>query len=63
METKTKAILKAKTQATALITPLDQQLEKAIFISDKYYNNSLIYCSGLFINIIVCFIACKFCKI
>jgi uncharacterized protein YggE len=34
------AILKAKTQATALITPLDQQLEKAIFISDKYYNHS-----------------------
>jgi len=37
---RSKAILKAKAQATALVTPLEQQLEKAIFISDKYYTNS-----------------------
>ena len=37
---RSKAILKAKAQATALVTPLEQQIGKAIFISDKYYNNS-----------------------
>ena len=40
MALRSKAILKAKTQATALITPLEQSLGKAIFISEKYYNNS-----------------------
>jgi len=37
---RSKAILKAKAQANALVTPLEQQLGKAIFISDKYYTNS-----------------------
>ena len=40
MTLRSKAILKAKAQARALVTPLDQQLVKAIFISEKYYNNS-----------------------
>ena len=40
MALRSKAILKAKTQATALVTPLEQTLGKAIFISEKYYNNS-----------------------
>ena len=40
MTLRSKAILKAKAQATALVSPLNQQIEKAIFISDKYYNNS-----------------------
>ena len=40
MTLRSKAILKAKAQATALVSPLDQQIGKAIFISDKYYNNS-----------------------
>ena len=40
MALRSKAILKAKAQATALVTPLEQSLGKAIFISEKYYNNS-----------------------
>ena len=40
MTLRSKAILKAKAQAKALVAPLDQQLLKAIFISEKYYNNS-----------------------
>jgi uncharacterized protein YggE len=39
MALRSKAILKAKAQATALITPLEQSLGKAIFISEKYYNH------------------------
>ena len=39
MTLRSKAILKAKAQAMALVTPLDQQLGKAIYISEKYYNN------------------------
>jgi len=39
MTLRTKAILKAKAQATALVTPLEQQLVKAIFISDTNFNN------------------------
>ena len=40
MTLRSKAIRKAKAQATALVTPLDQQLGKAIFISENHYNNS-----------------------
>jgi uncharacterized protein YggE len=40
MDLRSKAIVKAKAQATALVTPLEQQLGKAIFISEKYYYNS-----------------------
>lgn len=47
MTLRSKAILKAKAQATALVSPLDQQLGKAIFISDKYYNNSSYPRNGL----------------
>ena len=39
MTLRTKTILKAKAQATALVTPLEQQLVKAIFISDSNFNN------------------------
>ena len=34
-----KAIRKAKAQAMALVSPLEQQIGKAIFISEKYYYN------------------------
>ena len=37
---RSKAILKAQTQANFLIKPLDQVLDKAIYISDKYYSNN-----------------------
>lgn len=40
MTLRSEAIRKAKAQATALVNPLGQQLGKAIYISDKYYNNS-----------------------
>ena len=40
MSLRSKAIRKAKAQAMTLVTPLEQQLGKAIFISEKYYNNS-----------------------
>ena len=40
MNLRSKAVLKAKAQATALVTPLDQKIGKAIFISEKYYNRS-----------------------
>lgn len=36
---KSKAILKAKSQANSLVRPLEQTLGKAIYISDKYYSN------------------------
>ena len=38
LDLKSKAILKAKAQAVALTTPLNQQLGKAIYINDKYYS-------------------------
>ncbi|MGB2415834.1 MAG: SIMPL domain-containing protein [Flavobacteriaceae bacterium] len=47
MALRSKAILKAKAQATALVTPLEQSLGKAIFISEKYYNNSYNLRNGL----------------
>ena len=37
---RSKAILKAQTQANFLIKPLGQALDKAIYISDKYYSNN-----------------------
>ncbi len=40
MTLRSKAILKAQAQAKALVIPVEQQLGKAIFISDKYNNNS-----------------------
>ena len=36
---RSKAILKAKTQAKSLVDPLGQTLGNAIYISDKYYQN------------------------
>ena len=37
---RSKAILKAQAQANSLVKPLGQALDKAIYISDKYYSNN-----------------------